>query len=67
MVAVQKPKHVATLLPNPAVVFSETAPAWNRTNRLPFNNSVFIITQELTTDQLHQTQFRVVTTDWNLS
>jgi len=31
------------------------------------NISVFITTQELTTDQLHQKQFRVATTDQNLS
>jgi len=67
IMAVQKPKLVAMLSPNQTVVFSETAATWNRTHRLPFNSSLFIITQELTTDQLHPRQFRVVTTNWNLS
>jgi hypothetical protein len=58
IMVLQRPKHVATLSPNKAVVFSDTAAATNMTHSLPFNSSLVIITHELTTDQ-----FRVVTTD----
>jgi hypothetical protein len=43
MMALQRSKHVATLSPNKAVVFSETAAARNRTHRLPFKGGYTLV------------------------
>jgi exopolysaccharide biosynthesis predicted pyruvyltransferase EpsI len=56
IMAVQTPKHVATLSHNQTAVLSEMAVAWNKTHRLPFISSLFIVTQKIITDRLHPRQ-----------